>query len=144
MPASDKPQVIPVAQEEAQVAKRRVESGAVRVRKFVRERVEMIDEPMLHDEVDIEHIAINRVVEAPTPPREEGDVLVVPVYEEVVTVQRQWVLKEEIRLRRREVQTRHREQVTLRAEEITVQRRSSHPEENKDGEDGSRHDGEPR
>jgi uncharacterized protein (TIGR02271 family) len=143
MPERDPPAVIPVAQEEARVSTRRVETGAVRVRKVVREHVETIDEPMLHDEVDIEHIAINRVVEAPTPPREEGDVLVVPVYEEVITVQRQWVLREEIRLRRREVQTRHREQVTLRSEQAKVER-SSHPEESKDGEDGSRHDGEHR
>lgn len=144
MPERDPPAVIPVTQEEAHVSKREVETGAVRVRKLVREHVESIDEPMLHDEIDIEHIPINRVVEAPTPPREEGDVLVVPVYEEVVTVQRQWVLKEEVRLRRREVQTRHRERVTLREEQVKVERRSSHPEESKDGEDGSRHDGEPR
>ena len=141
MPERDPPAVIPVAQEEAHVSRRRVETGTVRVHKVVREHVETIDEPILHDEVDIEHIAINRVVEAPTPPREEGDVLVVPVYEEVVTVQRQWVLREEIRLRRREVQTRHREQVTLRSEQAKVER-SSHPEESQDGEDGSRHDGE--
>ncbi len=99
---------------------------------------------MLHDEVDIEHVPINRAVDAPEPAREEGDVLIIPVYEEVVTVQRQWVLKEEVRLRRREVQTRHRERVTLREEQVKVERRSSHPEESKDGEDGSRHDGEPR
>ncbi len=99
--------------------------------------------PLRHDEVDIEHVAINPVVEAPAPPREEGDLLIIPVYEEVVTVHRQWVLKEEIRLRRREVQTRHREQVNLRREQATVQRSSSNPEESKDGEDGSRNDGQP-
>src|SRR4029453_16674180 len=100
----------------------RVETGVVNVRKVVRERVEVIDEPMLHDEVDIEHVAINRAVEAPEPPREEGDVLVIPVYEEVVTVKRQWILKEEVRLGRREVQTRHREEVVLRDEEAVVER----------------------
>jgi uncharacterized protein (TIGR02271 family) len=142
VPERDPPAVIPVTQEEVHVDKQRVESGAVRLRKTVRERVETIDEPMLHDEVDIEHIAINRVVEAPTPPREEGDVLVVPVYEEVVTVQRQWVLREEIRLRRREVQTRHREAVTLRQEQVQVER-SIYPEESKDGEDRGGNDGQP-
>jgi uncharacterized protein (TIGR02271 family) len=142
VPERDPPAVIPVTQEEVHVDKQRVESGAVRLRKTVRERVETIDEPMLHDEVDIEHIAINRVVEAPAPPREEGDVLVVPVYEEVVTVQRQGVLREEIRLRRREVQTRHREAVTLRQEQVQVER-SIYPEESKDGEDRGGNDGQP-
>jgi uncharacterized protein (TIGR02271 family) len=121
--ASDRESVvIPVAREDAAITRERVETGVVRVRKIVRERTELIDEPMLHDEVDIEHVAINRAVAAPEPPREEGDVLVIPVYEEVVTVQRQWILKEEIRLRRREVQTRHREQVVLRGEQAVVER----------------------
>jgi uncharacterized protein (TIGR02271 family) len=127
--ASDgEPVVIPVAREDAAITRERVETGVVRVRKIVHERTELIDEPMLHDEVDIEHVAINRVVAAPEPPREEGDVLVIPVYEEVVTVQRQWVLKEEVRLRRREVQTRHREQVVLRGEEAVVERPASRSE----------------
>jgi len=123
--ASDDKQsvVIPVAREEATIAREVVETGVVSVRKIVRERVEVIDEPMLHDEVDIEHVPINRAVDAPQPPREEGDVLVIPVYEEVVTVHRQWVLREEVRLRRREVQSRHREEVVLREEQALVERR---------------------
>ena len=126
MASNDKqPVVIPVAREEASIARNVVETGVVSVRKTVRERVEVIDEPMLHDEVDIEHVVINRVVAAPEPPREEGDVLIIPVYEEVVTVQRQWVLKEEVRLRRRELQSRHREEVVLREEQAVVERRPS-------------------
>jgi uncharacterized protein (TIGR02271 family) len=122
--ASDKEAVvIPVAREEASIARKVIEKGAVRVRKVVREKVELIDEPLMHDEVDIEHVVINRVVDAPAPPREEGDVLIIPVYEEILTVQRQWVLKEEVRLRRREVQSRHREEVVVREEEALVERR---------------------
>ena len=126
MPSDDKQSVvIPVAREEASVSREVVETGVVHVRKVVGERVEVIDEPMLHDEVDIEHVTINRKVDAPEPPREEGDVLVIPVYEEVVTVHRQWVLKEEVRLRRREVQTRHREEVVLREEQALVERQAT-------------------
>ena len=114
--------VVPVVHEEVQVARERVETGVVRVRKVMQERVEVIDEPVLHDEVDIEHVAINRPVDAPQPPREEGDVLIVPVYEEVITVQKQWVLREEIHFRRREVRTRHREEVVVREESAVVER----------------------
>ena len=125
MPSDDKqPVVIPVAREELSVAREVVDTGVVRVQKVVRERVERIDEPMLHDEVDIEHVTINRQVDAPEPPREEGDVLIIPIYEEVVSVQRQWILKEEVRLRRREVQTRHREEVVLREEQALVERQA--------------------
>ena len=125
MANDDKQTVVsPVAREEVTTAREVVETGIVSVRKVVKERVESIDEPMLHDEVDVEHVTINRVVDAPEPPREEGDVLIIPVYEEVVTVQRQWVLKEEVRLRRREVQTRHREEIVLREEQALVERRA--------------------
>ena len=127
--ASDNESVtIPVVREDVGVARERVETDVVRVRKIVHERVELIDEPMLHDEVDVEHVAINRAVEAPEPPREEGGVLVIPIYEEVVTVKRQWILKEEVRLRRREVQTRHRERVVLRDEQAVVERRAADAE----------------
>jgi uncharacterized protein (TIGR02271 family) len=114
--------VVPVVHEEVDVARERVETGVVRVRKVVQERVELIDEPVLHDEVEIEHVAINRPVDAPQPPREEGDVLIVPVYEEVITVHKQWVLREEIHFRRREVRTQHREEVVLREESAIVER----------------------
>jgi uncharacterized protein (TIGR02271 family) len=114
--------VVPVVREEVDVSREQVETGVVRVRKIVQERVELIDEPVLHDEVSIEHVAINRPVEGPQPPREEGNVLIVPVYEEVVTVQRQWILREEIRFSRREVRTRHREEVVVREESVVVER----------------------
>ena len=128
MASDSEPVVIPVAREDAAIHRERVETGVVRVRKIVHERVELIDEPMLHDEVDVEHVAINRAVEAPEPPREEDGVLVIPIYEEVVTVKRQWILKEEVRLRRREVQTRHRERVVLRDEQAVVERRAADAE----------------
>jgi uncharacterized protein (TIGR02271 family) len=122
--ASDKePVVISVAREEASVARKVVEKGAVRVRKVVREKVELIDEPLLHDEIDVEHVLVNRVVDSAQPPRQEGEVLVIPVYEEILTVQRQWVLKEEVRVRRRQMQSRHREEVVVREEEALVERR---------------------
>lgn len=123
MAIDKEPVVIPVAREEASVARKVVEKGAVRVRKVVREKVELIDEPLLHDEIDVEHVVVNRFVDATEPPRKEGDVLIIPVYEEILTVQRQWVLKEEVRLRRREVQSRHREEVVLREEEALVEHR---------------------
>jgi stress response protein YsnF len=61
--ASDNESVtIPMVREDVGVARERVETGVVSVRKMVHERVELIDEPMLHDGVDVEHVAINRAV----------------------------------------------------------------------------------
>lgn len=115
---------LPVAQEALVVGRKRVDKGVVRVRKTVSRRTHAIDVPLSHDEVDVERVRIDRVCERPTAARQDGDVLIVPVFEEVVTVQRQWVLKEEIRLRRRSVKTRHREEVELREEQARVERES--------------------
>jgi uncharacterized protein (TIGR02271 family) len=113
---------VPVTQEHLVVGRKRSDKGVVRVRKTVERRTQAVDVPLSHEEVDVERVRIDRVCEAPTPARQEGDVLVVPVFEEVVTVQRQWVLKEEIRLRRRTVKTRHREEVVLRGEQARIER----------------------
>jgi uncharacterized protein (TIGR02271 family) len=114
-------QRIPVVREEVEVEKRRVETGRVRVRKVVREREEFVDEDLLREEVEIERIPLNRVVDAPEQIRSEGDVLIIPVLEEVLVVQKQLVLKEELRVRRRAVSTPHRQRAVLRSEEAIVE-----------------------
>jgi stress response protein YsnF len=63
---------------------------------------------------------VNRVLDAPPKVREEGDVLVIPILEEVV--EKRWLLKEEVRVRRRSVQTTHRDSVVLRTEMVSVER----------------------
>src|ERR1051325_192660 len=46
--------VVPVIVEELEVGKRKVETGKVRVTKTIREREEVVDEPLLREEVDIQ------------------------------------------------------------------------------------------
>ena len=113
---------IPVAREHVVVGRKRVDKGVVRVSKRTEQRTQDIDIPLSHEEVDVERVRVNRVCDAPTPARREGDVLIVPVFEEIVTVHRQWVLKEEIRLRTRTVKKRHRERVVVRDEQAHVER----------------------
>jgi uncharacterized protein (TIGR02271 family) len=113
---------IPVAREELEVRRKRVDRDTVRVRTLVHEREAIIDEPLVHDEVEVRRMPVNRVVDAPSGPREEGDLLIVPVFEEVITVQRKWMLKEEVHISRRRVSTRHHEQVPLRSEEAVIER----------------------
>ena len=116
------PLVVPVIEEELQVGRRRVETGGVRVTKKVHEREEVIDEPLLKEEVEVERVSVNRVVDGPVEVRHEGDVMIVPVLEEVLVVEKRLVLKEELRVTRRRVETRNPQRVTLRAEEVSVER----------------------
>lgn len=115
-------EVIPVAREELTVDKRTVETGRVVVRKTVTSESQKVEVPLAHDQVDIERVAVDRIVEEPPQQRYEGDVLVIPVLEEVVVVKKQWVLKEELRVRKRSVQSRHEQSVELRTEHVDIER----------------------
>ncbi len=113
---------IPVAREELELSKKIVETGTVRIRKVVREQEEWIDQPLLREEVEVKRVSVNRVIEEPVAMRYEGDLLIVPVLEEMLLIQKQWVLKEELHISRRVVETHNPQRVVLRSEEAIVER----------------------
>ena len=78
------PLTVPVAAEKIVVRKRPVTTGTVRVRKILRERIVNVDEPLVHQDVVIERRRVERLVETAMRPRREGDILVIPVMEEVL------------------------------------------------------------
>jgi uncharacterized protein (TIGR02271 family) len=114
--------VIPVMVDELDIQKRVVETGKVRVTKVVHEHETVVDEPLLRDEVEVEHISVNRPVEGPVSIRHEDDTIIIPIMEEVLVVQKQLILKEEIHIRKRRIETHHPQQVTLRREEAHIDR----------------------
>lgn len=113
---------IPVAIEEIEVSKRTVETGKVRIRKIVHEHEELIDPPLLQEEVEVKRVSINRIVEQPVQTRYEGDVMIVPVLEEVLVAQKKWMLKEELYISRRVTETHNPQRVVLHNEEVIVER----------------------
>lgn len=115
----------PVMEEGVQVTRRVVDTGrGVRVRKTVSEHEHLIDEPLLQDELTVEHVPIGRVVDESSLPqtRYEGDTLVVPVLEEVLVVQKQMRLKEEVRITRHRHEVQVPQSVVLRTEHVNVER----------------------
>jgi uncharacterized protein (TIGR02271 family) len=121
-------EAIPLAEEELVVDRQKVERGRVRVTKTVREHEALVQDSVLREEVEVQRVAIDRVVQQAPEVRYEADVLVIPIVEEVAVVHKQLVLKEELRVRKRSRQTPHEERVTLRTEEAVVERMA--------GEDG--------
>jgi len=113
--------VVPVVQEVMDVQKRWVESGRVRVTKVVHQHEEVVDEPLLREEVEVERIAINRAVDGPVAIRHEGEVMIVPILEEVLVVEKRLVLKEELHIRRRRAEVSNPQRIVLRTEEATVE-----------------------
>src|SRR4029453_18619759 len=124
----DDPIVVPVLVEELEVQKRVVETGKVRITKVVHERETLVDEPLLRDNVAISRLPMQRVVEGPIPVREEHGMMIISVVEEVLVVEKRWMLREEIHIRKRPTETPQPQQITLRSEEVKIER-VSHAEE---------------
>lgn len=114
--------VLPVIVEELEIQKRKVETGGVRVTKIVREREELVDEPLLREQVEVERVVLNKVVDSAVPVRREGDTLIIPVLEEVLVVEKRLILKEELHITMSRVATKEPQRVTLRSEEAVVER----------------------
>ena len=121
--------VVPVVAEELRVDRQSVETGRVRVTKAVRERQQVVDEPTRTEHVTVERVPVNRVVDGPVAPRQEGDTLILPVLEEVVVVERKLVLKEEVRITKHVSETREPQTVTLRSEDVRIDRIPAGPGE---------------
>lgn len=119
---SDETVVVPLVEERLRVRKRRVVAGRTRIHKIVRQRAETVDEPLLHEEVEVQRVPINRPIDGPLPIRQEGDTLIVPLVEEVLVVQKRLVLREELHITRRRTEVREQHEVTLRSEDVSVDR----------------------
>lgn len=120
--------VVPVVAEELIVGKRVVESGRVRITKTISEREQIVDEPLQSEEATVERVAVNRVVDAPPPVRYEGDVMIVPLVEEMLVVERRLVVREELRISKRLVEVHDPQRVVLRREEAKIERVEPHNE----------------
>ena len=118
----DRETVIPIFEEELSVAKRVVETAHVQVSRVTHRHEQMVDELLQHEKVEVERIPIDRAIETMPSIREEGDVTIIPVVEEVLRVERHLVLKEEVRIRRIKQTERYQESVTLRRQEAQISR----------------------
>src|SRR5215207_9533370 len=90
--------VLPVIQEEVRLGTTVEETGALRVRLVVEQGTEKVELQCSSEEVTAERVPIGRAARERRAAWMEDDVLVVPIYEEVLVVKRRLVLKEEIRL----------------------------------------------
>lgn len=125
-PASPDPELpvtLPVVREELNVDTRTEEVGALRVRVLTEEHSETLQHSLEQESVVVERVPVGVAVAQTREPWTEGDVLVVPVYEEVI--ERRLVLKEEIRLHRQRFTASHTEQVPLRRQRAVVERRQA-------------------
>jgi uncharacterized protein (TIGR02271 family) len=113
--AEPDPLVIPIAEEEARIAKRQVVSGRVLVKTTVDTEECVLTEVLSQETVEVERIPVNRVDTRPQI-RTDSDVVIVPMFAERLVVEKQLVLVEEVRIRRTASVASVEVPVTLRKE----------------------------
>jgi uncharacterized protein (TIGR02271 family) len=113
---------IPVIEEEVEVRKREHEIGRVRIQKSVETREAKLEESLIRREFHVERIPVDKVIDSPVEPWYDGDTLVLPVYEEVLVVEKRLVLREEIRVTRRIEERVEHQTVPVRREHVDVER----------------------
>src|SRR5512133_1810110 len=113
---------IPLHVEEISVSRREIKKANVQIALVTGTREQLIDEELTHVRVEIERVPIDRTVEVVPPIRQEEDITIIPVVEEVIVVERRLVLKEEVWVRHVSTKEQHRETVMLRRQEAVITR----------------------
>ena len=113
---------IALVEEEARINKREVVTGRVRIRTRVEEAEETVRGTLDEEVVEVERVPVDRIADAAPAVRQDGDVTIIPVMEEVLVVEKRLVLKEELHVRRRRTQESVEVPVTLRRERVEVER----------------------
>jgi stress response protein YsnF len=110
-------------QEQLSVGTVEAETGAVRVRKVVSDETRLISVELHTRTVGVTRVSVNRPVDAECGPRQEGDSLIVPIFEYVPIVTTQLTLKEEVRITTHTLEKEDLWQVPVKLETIVVERR---------------------
>lgn len=120
---------VPVVQEQLHLTKEKHETGRIVVRIVPQVRTEHIHMPLAEEHVQVDRIPVNRFVTTAQPIREEGDTTIIPVYDEVLVVERRLLLREEVRIRRQRITRAEERDIRLRTEEVQILRSEPPPHE---------------
>jgi stress response protein YsnF len=119
---------IPIVEERATIEKKVVPTGRVRITSKAAERLEMLRDELIAQTVAVERVAVDREVDTPPGIRSEGDVLIIPVIEQRLVVEKRWVVTEELHVRRREHVEVVEIPVELRSTQVSVEREEAAPQ----------------
>jgi uncharacterized protein (TIGR02271 family) len=113
---------IPLMEEELRVEKVGIATGKVRITTVVDVTEEMARACLEEETVDVERVPIGREVDLAPSMRTEGDLVIFPIVEEILIVEKRLVLKEELHIRRHVRHEAVEVPVTLRKERAVVER----------------------
>jgi uncharacterized protein (TIGR02271 family) len=118
--AAGRQHVLQVLEEQINIQKVVVETGAVRVRKIVHEETDTVDISLITEEVIVTRVPVDKVVSNISPSRQDEDTLVIPIFKEVFI--RQIVLVEEVHITTRRSPNSTTQKIKLKREEAIVER----------------------
>lgn len=124
----DDPVAIPLVEERAVVTLRETETGRVRVTTRTEVTTETIRQELQGMRADVVRVPVNRTLEpgeTPPGPRTAGDVMIIPIFEEVVVVEKRLVLKEELHITQHVTTETVEVPVDLRRQRAVVERVSA-------------------
>jgi stress response protein YsnF len=130
-------EVVPLVEERMRVEKRTVETGRVRVSLSTETTEEIMRETLRSRSVEVERVELGHEVTEMPRTRQEGDVIIVPVVEEILVIEKRLVLKEEIHLRLVESETAVEERAVRRVQQATVERQAPQSTSSSGAEDSS-------
>ena len=123
--ATTETQTIELLEEVLRVAKRTVEHGRVRVSVLTETEQRQVRETLRSSRVEVEHVAVSRRLEAGEAmpqARTENDVLIIPVVEEMLVMEKRLVVVEEMHIRIVQSQEEVGQTVPLRRQRAVVER----------------------
>ena len=117
---------VPIREERLRVEIQPADLGEVRLHKTVERVPTTTTRSVERDEVEIERVRVDRLLDQPVEPYQDGEWTVVPVMEEVLVVTKQLVLTEEVRIRTTRVTEEQEVYEVLRREHVSVEDATVH------------------
>jgi uncharacterized protein (TIGR02271 family) len=116
----DETRTLELREEELHVQREMREVGQAELRTRVEEVPARLEVEAFDEEVEVEHVPVGQVVSERRDPYQDGETLVVPIYEEQLVVTKRLVLREELHVRRTRSVRRELFEDTLRRERLEI------------------------
>lgn len=113
---------IPLVEEEARVEIEKKRTSTVRISTHTSTQQEWVAAELTRSDVQVTTVPVGRHVDEAPQVRTEGDTTIIPVFEEVIVVEKRLYLREEIHITRHSSVEAINEPVLLRKQEISVER----------------------
>jgi stress response protein YsnF len=130
---ADQEQRLEAAEERVAFGKHSEVTGTLRVNVVTRTAEQTVEGTVDTEDIDIHRVRVDRWVDGPVPPRQDGDTTILSLVEEVVVVEKRLRVFEEIHLSRKRTSRQIRQEVPVRRQEVVIDRpaapeASEHPE----------------